>query len=96
MHKTNTMAIVSLVSGLIAWFMAPILASIVAIITGHMARKQIRASGGLETGDGMAIAGLVLGYLSLLIGVLGLIFAVLVFFGVLGLGFLGAIFGSVA
>jgi hypothetical protein len=31
-----------------------------AIILGHMARRQIRKSG--EQGDGMALAGLILGY----------------------------------
>lgn len=89
MQKTNTMAIVSLVSGLAGWFMAPVLASIVAVVTGHMARSQIRASGGREDGDSLAIAGLVLGYLSLVLGLIGIVFAVLLLLGVLGLGFLG-------
>jgi hypothetical protein len=94
MHKTNTMAIVSLVSGLLAWFMAPVLGSIVAIITGHMARKQIRESRGLETGDGMAVAGLALGYVSLAVAIIGGVIGLLVLLGVMGLGFLGAIFGA--
>jgi hypothetical protein len=94
MPKTNTMAIVSLVSGLLAWFMAPVLGSIVAVITGHMARKQIRESGGLESGDGMAVAGLALGYVSLALAIVGAVIGLLVLLGVLGLGFLGAIFGA--
>ena len=39
------------------------ISGIVAIVLGHMARKQIRESGGTQQGDGMALAGLILGYL---------------------------------
>jgi hypothetical protein len=41
------------------WFIA----SIAAIITGHIARSQIKRSG--EQGAGMALAGLILGYVGL-------------------------------
>jgi hypothetical protein len=50
---TNTMAILSLV---FAFVFAP-----AAIIMGHIARKQIRQTG--EEGDGLALAGLILGYI---------------------------------
>jgi len=88
-QKTNTMAIVSVIAGALAWFAAPVLASIVAIVTGHMARSQIRASAGTQDGDGLAIAGLVLGYVSLLFGLLALIAMVMMFLGIIGLGVLG-------
>jgi len=39
------------------------LAAIPAVILGHLARGQIRQTG--ERGDGMAVAGLVLGYLAI-------------------------------
>lgn len=55
---TNTLAILSLVFGLVG-------SGIIAVVLGHMARKQIRLSG--ESGDGLAIAGLILGYLGLLV-----------------------------
>lgn len=90
MPKTNTLALVSLICGVLGWFMAPVIASIVAIVTGHMARSQIRQSGGREEGDGLAIGGLVLGYASLVLGLIGIVFVILVFVGVLGLGLLGA------
>lgn len=90
MPKTNTLALVSLICGVLGWFMAPVLASIVAVVTGHMARKQIRESGGREDGDGLAIGGLVLGYASLVLGLIGIAFLILAFVGVLGLGLLGA------
>jgi hypothetical protein len=83
------MAIVSVIAGGLAWFAAPVLASIVAIVTGHMARSQIRSSAGTEDGDGLAIAGLVLGYVSLLLGLLALVAMVMMFLGIIGLGVLG-------
>jgi uncharacterized membrane protein YidH (DUF202 family) len=36
---------------------------LVAVITGHVARSQIKRSG--EQGDGLALAGLIIGYLSI-------------------------------
>jgi hypothetical protein len=57
---TNGLAIASLVAGILwlGWF-----GSIVAVILGHVALRQIKQSGGRETGNGIAIAGLVLGYM---------------------------------
>jgi hypothetical protein len=58
--ETNDLAIASLVAGLlwVAW-----LGSLVAVVLGHVALKQIKQSGGRQTGSGLAIAGLVMGYL---------------------------------
>ena len=56
---TNGLAIAALVSG-IAQFACGV-TFIPAIICGHLARRQIRRTG--EQGDGMALAGLILGYL---------------------------------
>jgi hypothetical protein len=84
-YKTNTMAIISLVAGILSWVMFPMLAAIVAIITGHMARTQIKESLGTETGDILAIIGLILGYLNIILSCLGLVFALLIFGGVFGL-----------
>jgi hypothetical protein len=92
-RKTNTMAIVSLVAGIVGWTVMPLLGSIVAIIAGHMARGQIRRSNGMEEGNGLALIGLVLGYLSLLGGLIALVLVILMFMGTIGLGFLAAIFG---
>jgi Domain of unknown function (DUF4190) len=62
---TNGFAIASLVLGIlwIWWF-----GSILALIFGYVARKQIRERN--ETGDGLAIAGIVLGWVG--VGVLAL------------------------
>ncbi len=75
--ETNALAIVSLVFGILAWTFLPIIGSIVAIVTGHIARGQIQQSHGAQQGDGVALAGLILGYLSLVLSVLVLTMLVL-------------------
>ena len=89
-RTTSTLAIVSLVSGLLGWSFVPWLGSIVAVITGHLARTEIRREPERLEGDGMAVAGLVLGYAMLVLSLLGLLLVVL-FFGGLAvvLGWLG-------
>lgn len=67
----NTLALVSLISGIAAFVIIPFIGSIVAIITGHMAKKQIAQTG--EGGGGMATAGLILGYVGIGLAVLGVI-----------------------
>jgi hypothetical protein len=47
--------------------------SVLAIIFGHVALSQIKKSGDTQGGKGMAIAGLVLGYLGIVTFVFGLI-----------------------
>jgi hypothetical protein len=76
--QTSTLAVVSLVFGILAWILVPVIGAIVAIITGHMARSEIRRSGGAIEGDGLAVAGLVLGYVSLLLGLAVLFFVIFV------------------
>jgi|AP12_2_1047962.scaffolds.fasta_scaffold293760_2 hypothetical protein len=66
---SSNMAIASLVLGILGWTIAPGLASIAAIITGHMAKNEIRNSMGQLGGDGMATAGLIMGYANVAIGV---------------------------
>lgn len=77
---TSSMAIVSLVAGILGWTLAPWLGSVVAIITGHMARSEIRRSNGAIDGDGLAITGLVLGWASIAITIL-VVLAAIMFFG---------------
>ena len=80
MRQTSALAVVSLVAGVLGWTLLPFLGSIAAVVTGHMARSEIRRAPERLEGDGLAIAGLVLGYLSIALGVL-LVFAVFLFFG---------------
>jgi hypothetical protein len=72
--RYNVLAIVSLVSAFVL--------SLVAVITGHMALGQIKRTG--EKGRGLAIAGLVLGYVGIVSGIITAI--ALVVMAVAGIG----------
>ena len=61
--KSN-LALASLILGILGWTAIPFLGSLGAIVTGHMAKKEIKNSPGTLGGDGMATAGLVLGYIN--------------------------------
>ncbi|KAF0108965.1 MAG: hypothetical protein FD146_9 [Anaerolineaceae bacterium] len=81
--KTSTMAIISLVGGITGITVLPLLGSLAGIIFGHIAKSEIKKSGGMLTGDGMATAGLIMGYAEIGLGlcvicayVLFMIFAV--------------------
>jgi hypothetical protein len=75
--------VVSLVFGILSWCVLPFIGAIVAIICGHLARGEIRRSppDNHTEGDGLAVAGLVLGYAQMALCILGifLLIAVLVF-----------------
>jgi hypothetical protein len=68
-RRTNGYAVGSAVCGIIPFFGA-----IPAVLLGHAARKQIQKSG--ERGDGLAIAGLIFGYMWISIFVMILLIAV--------------------
>lgn len=61
----NEMAIASLVLGILAMCCCGIFTGIPAVVCGHIARNQIADSNGAQTGGGMALAGLILGYISI-------------------------------
>jgi hypothetical protein len=65
---TSSLSITSMIMGVLGWTLVPIVGGIIAVITGHMAKKEIRHSDGLLGGDGIVTAGLVLGYSNLAAG----------------------------
>lgn len=67
--RTSGLAIASLVTGLFFWCW--VIPGVVSIVLGHLALESIQDSGGTKTGRGMAIAGIVLGWVG--IGILGVI-----------------------
>ncbi|MFT4256423.1 MAG: DUF4190 domain-containing protein [Pseudoxanthomonas sp.] len=79
-RQTSTLAIISLVAGILGWTLFPFLGSIGAIITGHLARREIRNGHGALDGDGLAIGGLILGWLAVLVAILAVL-AFVLFFG---------------
>ena len=90
MRSTSSLAIISLVSGILGWTFIPFIGSLVAVVTGHMARAEIRREPERLEGDGFAVAGLILGYSLLIVCVLTVALVVM-FFGGLAvlLGWLG-------
>jgi peptidyl-prolyl cis-trans isomerase B (cyclophilin B) len=80
--RTNVLAIISLVTSIIGF-------SLVGVITGHIGLSQIKKTG--EQGRGLAIAGLIIGYLSIFFVLLWL-----VAFGGLSLLAIAASQGSVS
>jgi uncharacterized protein DUF1707/uncharacterized protein DUF4190 len=60
---TNSMAIAAMVLGVAEFFTAG-LTAIPAVICGHVARRQMRATA--QRGDGLATGGLVLGYMAII------------------------------
>ena len=75
----RTIAIVSLIASISAFVILPFLGSLAGVITGHMSLSQISRTG--EQGRGLALAGLIVGYVGLALAVIGVI-AVMLFFGV--------------
>ncbi len=89
-QETHTLAIVSLVFGILGLVqVCPGLGSIIAVITGNMARGDIRRNPARYTGDGLAQGGVILGWIGIALMACALVgFAIwLVFFG--GLMLLG-------
>ena len=86
-RTTNTLAIISFICGLLG-LVGSIpsvgVLNIVAIVMGHMARSQIRQNPN-EDGVGMALAGLIMGYIGLLIVplvVLAIVVIVMILYGI--------------
>lgn len=70
--QNSTTAIISLVAGILGLTIFPLIGSIIAVILGHMAKGEIARSGGTLGGGGAATFGLVLGYIGLGLGILGI------------------------
>lgn len=68
--RTSSLAVASLICGLLSplFLLAcnlSLFTSLAAIVTGHLARREINRSGGRVGGNGQALAGLIAGYLLL-------------------------------
>jgi hypothetical protein len=87
--KTNDLAVISLIAGIGSFFANVIpgvggaTVAIVAIITGYMARNQIKQTG--EQGYGMATAGMIIGFVHLGIIAVVVLLVILAFLGVIAL-----------
>lgn len=82
---SSTLAIVSLVSALLGFTFVPVIGGIVALITGYMARNETRSIPPRASGDGLATAGIIMGWVQLGLLVVGVCCAIAYFVFFLGL-----------
>ena len=69
------MAVASLVLGIAGLTVLPFISSVFAVIFGYMARREIRQQPLQTSGDGIAVAGIVLGWIGvglMLLAILGI------------------------
>jgi hypothetical protein len=67
---TNAWAIISLVSSILGWLGLFGIGGIIGVVTGLIARNEIAASRGAQTGEGMALVGIILGAINIIGGCL--------------------------
>ena len=80
MRPTNGLAVASLICGIVglfaspfvAVFFVPILLPIAAVVLGHIARSQLKQNP-QTSGSGMALTGVILGYIPIALGVLAIV-----------------------
>jgi hypothetical protein len=90
--RTSGKAIVSLVFGILGYFPLPIIGPIVSLITGYSARNEIKQSNGTIKGDGMALAGIILGYVN--IGLILVPVCIIIILGLMGPA-IGSVFSGI-
>lgn len=74
--KNNGLAIASLVCSFFFWIYG--VGAILAIVFGFIARSQIKQSNGTQRGGGMALAGIIIGFVGIVIGIVVVIVVVAV------------------
>lgn len=84
---TSTMAIVSLIGGILGFTFLPLVGTVLALITGYMARNETRAVPPTASGDGLATAGIIMGWIQVglvVVGVCCLVIYLVFFAAVIG------------
>lgn len=75
----STLAIITLIAGILGVTLFPLLGSIVAVIAGPMAKREIAESGGTLGGESLAQIGMILGWIGLGLSLCGCCIAIGVF-----------------
>ncbi len=90
MLPTSTLAIISLIAGILGFTIFPVVATIAALITGYMARQETRSTPPKASGDGMATAGIIMGWVQVGLFILGICCFIAYFVFIVGaIGFSG-------
>jgi hypothetical protein len=82
---SSTLAIVSLVSAILGFTLAPVIGTIVALITGYMARNETRSIPPRASGEGLATAGIIMGWIQVGLIVIGICCTIAYFVLIVGL-----------
>ncbi|HKY54780.1 MAG TPA: DUF4190 domain-containing protein [Anaerolineales bacterium] len=69
---TSTLALISLIAGILGFTAVPLLGGIVALFTGYAARKETRTVPPRFSGDGLATAGIIMGWIQVGLTILGI------------------------
>lgn len=81
-RPTNAKATAAMVTGVstlvLSWCCGLGVLGLVAVFLGLRARTEIRLAGGAESGEGLAVTGIVTGVLATLVGLLTVVLVVLV------------------
>jgi hypothetical protein len=75
--ETNGLAVASLILGILGLSALPLIGAVLALFLGYKARRAIAITG--ERGEGMATAGIVLGWVGIGVAVVLLLVGVLLF-----------------
>ena len=78
-EKNSSFAIIALISGIFGVTLFPMIGSIVALITGQLAKREIDEICGTLGGKNLAQVGLILGWIGLVLALLGccIVFAII-------------------
>jgi hypothetical protein len=74
-RRTSGAAIASLVLGIVGVTVFPLIPSVLALVFGSRARDEMRADPAVS-GEGLATAGVILGWIGVAISLIGLLFLV--------------------
>lgn len=72
-QQQNQKAMWSMILGILGLVCCGIFTAIPALILGNMAKQEIAASGGRQSGQGMAQAGFIMGIVGIVLSVLGIV-----------------------
>lgn len=70
--QNSSLAIVTLIFGILGLTLFPVIGSIVAVISGPIAKREIYNSGGKLKGEGLATAGQVMGWIGIALSFLAI------------------------
>ena len=82
---SSTLAIVSLIAAILGFTLVPVIGTIVALVTGYMARNETRSIPPKASGDGLATAGIIMRWIQVALLVIGVCCTIAYFVFIIGI-----------